>query len=149
MSLSRDILLGNRKVYICYDYDNDRNYRSLLFSLTKNSRFSLSFSDDIFKDFIYSDIGNIKAALAKKIGESTHTLVVVGKDANTLHRDHNIIGHKNWFNYEIAKSKEFGKKIVAVKIDPKFESPEQLLSSKVKWVKSLNIDEIIDAIDNR
>ena len=148
MSFWRDLLIGNRKVFISFDYDNDKQYKFLLTAITKNPRFSLDFSDNSSREVNSNDIGRIKAALSRKIGESTHTLVLIGQYANSLHKDHKLIGYRNWINYEVAKSKEFGKKIVAVKLNPNFASPEELLRSGVTWVKSFNIDNITAAIDN-
>lgn len=146
MSLSRDILLGNKKVFVCFDYDNDRNYKNQLYAIARTPRFSVNFCDELYKEIAPSDIGSLKAMLSKKIGESTHTLVIIGEYANALHRDYTIIGYKNWINYEIARSREMGKKLIAVKLDPAFDPPEELLNSKVKWVDSFNVESIIAAI---
>ena len=57
-----------------------------------------------------------------------------------------MIGYKNWQNFEIAKSKENGNKIIAIKIDKSFESPEELLESGASWAYSFEIEAIMKAV---
>ena len=64
------------------------------------------------------------------------------------HKDHKEIGHKNWLNYEVAKSKEHKNKLVAVKLDKSNESPEELLNSGASWAMSFTQDSIVKALDN-
>ena len=43
---------------------------------------------------------------------TTHVIVIVGKEANKLHKDRELIGYRNWQNFEIAKAKELGKNLL-------------------------------------
>ena len=95
-----------------------------------------------------SSYDRIKAALTRKINQSTYTLVIVGKEANKRHKDWREIGYKNWINYEIAKSKEKGNKIVAVKIDKSYESPDELMGAGASCAMSFTQDAILKALDN-
>lgn len=89
-----------------------------------------------------------KAGFIKKINEANYTLVLVGKEANKQHKDHKEIGYKNWINYEIAKSKEHKNKLVGVKLDKAYESPEQLLNSGASWALSFTQEAIVKALND-
>ena len=54
----------------------------------------------------------------------------------------------NWINFEIAKSKEAGNKLVGVKIKSTNESPEELLNSGASWAMSFEKDAILNALSN-
>ena len=85
--------------------------------------------------------------MTRRINTTTYTLVIVGKEANTQHKDHVAIGYKNWINFEIAKSKEHKNNLVAVKIDKSYESPDELMGSGAKWAMSFTQDSIIKALN--
>lgn len=71
--------------------------------------------------------------------------MIVGKYANTRHKDYLAIGYRNWQNYEIAKSKEHGNKLVAVKLDRSYDSPEELLGAGASWA-TFSRDSILKAL---
>jgi hypothetical protein len=73
-------------------------------------------------------------------------LVIIGKEANKWHRDWRQIGYTNWITFEIARGKEAGKSIVAVKPDRPFESPEQLKEAGASWPMSFTDDAISKAL---
>jgi hypothetical protein len=72
--------------------------------------------------------------------------VIVVKYANSSHKDESLIGEKNWIIYEIVKSKEIGKKLIAVKIDREYTWPTELLSSNTSWAMSFNVEAITKAL---
>ncbi|SEH55777.1 hypothetical protein BAZSYMB_V2GCONTIG00825_0 [Bathymodiolus azoricus thioautotrophic gill symbiont] len=74
--------------------------------------------------------------------------MIVGKEANKKHTDSDKIGYKNWLNFEIAKSKDNGNKIVAVKLSSENESPEKLLDSGASLVIGFSEDKIIKALND-
>ena len=37
--------MAKRKIFISYDYDNDRNYKNMLLAWDKNQEFDFGFSD--------------------------------------------------------------------------------------------------------
>ena len=115
-----------KRVFVSFDYENDGHYKFLLEAWDANKTFDFVFTDHSSGEINSKDIGRVKAALAAKIGAATHTFVIIGKEANKLHKDEHLIGYRNWMNFEIAKSKQLEKKIVAVKIDRSYESPEEL-----------------------
>lgn len=137
-----------KRVFISFDYDHDKNYRYLLAALAKNSRSDIEF-DDLTPEEIQSyDIGRIKAVLTSKIKQATHTLVIIGKYANSYHPDRDEIGERNWQWWEINKSDEEGKGFIAVKINSSNDSPEPLYGKGATWAKTFSVDSIVNAIDS-
>ena len=57
------------------------------------------------------------------------------------------IGYKNWINFEIAKSKANQNKLVVVKLDKLYESPDELLGVGAKWAMSFTQEAIIKALN--
>lgn len=140
--------MSKRKIFVSFDYENDRNYKYLLEAWNKNSEFEFEFDDKSSREINSWDIPTVKAALARKINETEYTLVIVGKEANKLHKDRNLIGYRNWQNYEIAKSKQNRNKLIAVKLNSNYESPEELLGSGASWAYSFSEEAIMKAVRN-
>lgn len=138
--------MSKRKIFVSFDFENDRNYKYLLEAWNKNSEFE--FDDKSSGEINSWDIPTVKAALARKINEAEYTLVIVGKEANKLHKDRNLIGYRNWQNYEIAKSKQNRNKLIAVKLNSNYESPEELLENGASWAYSFSEEVIMKAARN-
>jgi len=130
--------VAKKKVFISYDYDRDRNYKNLLVAWDKNDEFDFSFTDmsaDVSVDS--DDAAAIKRAISAKINATTYFLCLVGKYT-----------HKSgWVAWEIDKAKELDKKLVAVKIDREYETPNGLLNAGVSWAYSFTLDSLKRAID--
>lgn len=134
------------KVYVSFDWHNDRNYKFLLDAWNKNRNFDFKYPDGTPDEIQSNDIGRVKAALTLKIDEATHTLVIIGAYANTRHRDASQIEYKNWINFEIARSKASGNKIIGVRIKDHFALPEEILGCNATYIDGFNADEIGRAI---
>jgi hypothetical protein len=143
-----EIEMAKKKVFVSFDYENDKHYKFLLQAWDANPNFDFYFSDLSSQEINSLSIPVVKQKLSQKINEATYTLVIVGKEANKQHKDHKDIGYKNWLNYEIAKSKEHKNKLVGVKIDRTYDSPEQLLNSGASWAMSFTQDAIIKALND-
>ena len=143
-----EIEKAKKKVFVSFDYENDKHYKFLLQAWDANPNFDFYFSDLSSQEINSLSIPVVKQKLSQKINEATYTLVIVGKEANKQHKDHKDIGYKNWLNYEIAKSKEHKNKLVGVKIDRTYDSPEQLLNSGASWAMSFTQDAIIKALND-
>lgn len=141
--------MAKKKVFVSFDYEKDKQYYYLLKAWDANTDFEFSFSDYTSKEIKSDSIPVIKANLTKKINEATYTLVIVGAEANKKHKDSSEIGYKNWQNFEIAKSKLNGNKLVGVKIDSSYESPDELLGAGATWAYSFTQKAIIDALNAR
>lgn len=140
--------MAKKKVFVSFDYENDKHYKFLLEAWDANPDFDFTFSDLSSTEINSWDIPTIKSALTKKINAATYTLVIVGKEANKKHADSEEIGYRNWINFEVAKSKANKNKLVAVKLSSTNESPEELLSSGASWAMSFTRDNIIEALEN-
>jgi hypothetical protein len=140
--------MARKRVFISFDYDHDRNYRYLLTALAKNPRSDIEFDDLTPSEIQSYDIGRIKGVLTQKIQDATHTLVVIGKHANSYHPDSANIGTRNWQWWEIEKSAEKKKKFIAVKIERANSTPTPLEGKGATWAHSFKVDSILQAIDN-
>lgn len=139
--------LVRKRIFISFDYDNDRNYRYLLAALKNNPQSSIDFDDLTPGEIDTSKVDRVKAVLTTKIRNATHTLVIVGARANALHQDYVEIGTRNWQWWEIEKSKAESKRLIAVKINRSNDSPDPLLNANTKWAMSFTVEAILKAIN--
>ncbi len=138
-------MIDRRKVFVIFDYENDREYKSLLEAWVANPKYEFVFADQASRETDTQNIERTKAQLTARINEATHTLVIVGKYADTPHPKRALIGHRNWINFEIAKSRACCNKVAAVKIDPSYESPEELVTTA--WAFTFDEGSIVNALD--
>lgn len=142
------IIMAKKKVFVSFDYENDRHYKYLLDAWDANKNMEFVFND-CSSDEIHSDsVSVVKSALTRKINSCTYTLVIVGKHSNDKHADSEEIGYRNWQNFEIARSVDNSNKVVGVKIDRSYTSPEELLGIGASWAMSFSQDSIIAALNN-
>lgn len=134
------------KIFVSFDFENDRHYKYTLNMWNKNSNFEFTCNDTSPSEIQSWNIPTIKGVLTRKINEATHVVVIVGKEANKLHKDRFDIGYCNWQNFEIAKAKSLGKKIIAVQLNSLYEYPEELKNCGAIRVYSFNQDDILKAI---
>jgi len=111
-----------------------------------NPNFEFTCDDRSPSEIQTQSIAVVKNVLSRKINEATAVIVIVGGDANKLHRDWREIGYRNWQNYEVAKAKEFRKKLIAVQLNSQYEYPEELKSVRATRVYSFTQDAIIKAV---
>lgn len=139
--------MAKKKVFVSFDYTNDKHYKFLLDAWDKNKNMDFVFNDCSSDEIQSDNIPTIKAGLTRRINTTTYTLVIVGKEANKKHPDSDEIGYKNWINFEVAKSKANNNKLVAVKIDKSYESPDELLGAGASWAMSFTQEAIIKALN--
>lgn len=128
-----------KKVFISYDYDNDKHYKNLLLAWDSNKLFDFSIHDHSADVSINStDATAIKRVISRYINDATYFLVIVGKKT-----------HKSsWVKWEIEKALELNKKIVAVKTDRENISPDALMGIGASWAMSFTYVSITKAINN-
>ena len=139
--------MAKKKVFVSFDYDNDKRYKTLLKAWDANPNFDFYFSDLSSDEIKSSSVSVVKQVLSKKINEANYTVVLVGEEANKQHSDHKEIGCKNWLNYEVAKSKQHRNKLVAVKLLSTNTSPDELLNSGATWAMSFKQESIVRALN--
>lgn len=138
---------ASKKICISFDWHNDRNYRNLLGAMNANQNSPIDFIDLTPGAVNTDSVSVVKTRLNTQIRAATHTLVLVGKYANTQHKDSAAIGSLNWIWWEIEQSKLAGNKLIAVKIESTNAPPTPLLNSGAKWAMSFNVPAILKAID--
>jgi len=139
--------MAKKNVVVCFDFENDKHYRNTLKMWDANSNFEFTFNDLTPSEIQSNDIPTIKSVLTRKINQATYTLVIIGKYANSPHKDREEIGYRNWQYFEIAKSYENNNKIVAVKIDSSYTSPEEIYGKGASWAMSFTQEAIIKALN--
>lgn len=138
--------MAKPKIFVSFDFENDRHYKYTLNMWNANSSFEFTCNDKSPSEIQSWNISTIKSVLSRKIGEATHVVVIVGKEANKLHKDRIEIGYRNWQNFEIAKAKSLGKKIIAVQLNSLYEYPEELKNCGAIRVYSFNHADIVKAV---
>ena len=139
--------MAKKTVFVSFDYENDKHYKYLLEAWDANKQFDFLFADRSSGEINSNNIHIVKAALTRRINSAKRTLVIIGKEANKRHKDYKLIGYKNWINFEIARSKDNGNKLVAVKIDREYDSPDELLGAGASWAMSFTEAAIVNALD--
>jgi len=130
--------MAKRKIFISYDYDNDKHYKNLLVAWDANNEFDFSFYDQSVDVSVDSnDESAIRRIISAKISNSTYFLCIVGEKT-----------HKSeWVGWEINKAIELKKKIVAVKTSKSNTTPSGLYGVGAKWALSFTFDSIKKTID--
>ena len=141
-------MANKKKVFVSFDYENDKKYKYLLEAWDANDDFDFVFNDKTPGEINSENIGTIKAGLVTKIREATHTLVIVGEEANKKHKDSDLIGYKNWINFEVAKSIEEGNRLALVRIETGFALPEECYGGKFELREGYSEENIIAALDS-
>ena len=131
--------MTKKRIFVSYDYDNDNRYKNMLLAWNSNDDFNFEFYDESVDVSVNSDdAAAIKRVISARISNSSHFLCLIGKDT---HRS-------GWVAWEINKAVELGKKLVAVKIDSAYQSPNAILNVGASWAKSFTFDAIKKAIDD-
>jgi hypothetical protein len=124
------------KVFVSYDYDNDKHYRYLLSAWDANTAFDFEFADHSTPYIDSQDAGRIKAAISVKLTGADCLLVIVGQHTAS----------SDWVAWEIARAAELGLSLVGVKIDRAYVSPAGLTGSGAAWAYAFDRDPIVKAL---
>ena len=138
--------MAKPKIFVSFDFEKDRQYKYTLNMWNSNPNFEFTCDDRSPSEIQTESVSVVKNVLSRKINEAAVVVVIIGEDANRLHRDWREIGYRNWQNYEIAKAKELRKRLVAVQISSQYEYPEELSGVNATRVYSFTQDAIIKAV---
>lgn len=128
-----------KRIFISYDFDEDRHYRNLLTAWDVNDLFDFEFYDASLKIAVDSENATyVRSVIKPKILRSTHLLCIVGEKAST----------SSWINWEIEKAIEAKKKLIAVKLRSTNTTPTKLLGAGATWAMSFTFDAIKKAVDS-
>ena len=132
-------MANKKKVFISYDYENDRHFKNLLLAWDAHAHFDFYISDYSADVSINSTSASaIKSTISRYINEGTIFLVIVGKKT----------AESSWIKWEIEKAVELNKKIVAVKTDRDNTTPPALYGIGASWALSFTHEAISKALDN-
>lgn len=130
--------MAKNKVFIGYDYDNDKAAKDRLLGWDANKEFDFSSYDRPFDVAVDSpEAVAIKQDLAARIGDCSHFLCIIGKETY----------HDNWMAWEIRKAVELKKKLVAAKTDSTNNSPTTMQGVGASWSTMFNFDSIKKAMN--
>lgn len=131
--------MAKRKIFISFDYDNDRHYKNLLVAWDRNKHFDFSFYDGSVTVPVNSEsAGPIRRVISRRISACPRFLCIVGEKTC----------RSNWVSWEIDKAVEMNRRIIAVKTDRRNISPSNLLNTGAAWALSFSFDAIKRALDN-
>jgi hypothetical protein len=127
-----------KRVFISFDYDNDRHYKNLLLAWNANKDFDFELYDASLKVAINSeDAKYIKTLIKPKIVAAGYLLCIVGKEAGT----------NDWIRWETQTAVDAGKKLIGVKLEKSNTSPPELLNNNATWAMSFTFDAIKKAVE--
>jgi hypothetical protein len=130
--------VAKKRIFISYDYDNDRHYKNMLLAWDKNNEFDFELYDGSLKVAIDStDAAYIKSKIRPLIEKATHLLCIVCT----------ACGNNKWIEWEVQTAVNLKKKLIGVKIEKSCTSPAVLLNNGAKWALSFNFDAIKKAVD--
>ena len=130
--------MAKRRVFISFDYDNDRHYKNLLVAWDKNDLFDFSFYDGSVTVPVNSEqAGPIRRVISQRISNCPRLLCIVGSETHT----------SAWVTWEIEKAVELKKSIIAVKTAKANRTPEALYGVGAKWALSFTLESIKKAVD--
>lgn len=131
-------IMAKKKVFVSFDYDEDKHYKLLLQAWDANKKFYFNFNDQSVTNPIDSNKSSrIKAGITNKMNDSTYCLIIIGKHT-----------HKSkWVSWEIENAHKLGLKLVAVKIDKSYKTPDALYDKNASWAMKFKQDSIIDAME--
>jgi hypothetical protein len=128
----------SKKIFISYDYDNDKHYKNLLLAWDSNKEFDFNFYDTSIDVSVNSkDVSYIKSVIKERIKASSIFLLLVGEKTSK----------SNWIEWEINTAIELQKELVAVKIDNEYSPPSNIYGHGASWAKSFTFDAIKKAIE--
>lgn len=130
--------MAKRRVFISFDYDNDRHYKNLLVAWDKNKAFDFGFYDGSVTVPVNSpNAAPVRRVISQRIGDCPRFLCIVGK---RTHRS-------DWVAWEIDKAVELKRRVIAVKTDPTNKTPANLFGIGATWALSFKFDSIKKALE--
>ena len=129
--------MATKKVFVSYDYDNDKHYKNLLLAWDAHRDIDFYLNDHSIDVSVNStNASTIKQAISAKINAATYFLCIVGEKTK----------NSSWVDWEISKAVELKKKIAAVKTSKDNSTPAGLYNVGASWALSFNFDAIKDTL---
>ena len=132
-------IMAKKRIFVSYDYDNDKHYKDLLVAWDANSEFDFISHDESVDAAVNSDdTAAIRRLISARISHATYFLCLIGKETYK----------SEWITWEINKAIEFEKKLIAVKIKSGNMSPSAIVNVGACWAVSFAFEFIKKAIEN-
>ena len=130
--------MAKNKVFISYDYDNDKASKDRLLGWDTGKEFDFSSYDQPIGIAVDSEeAAAVKQDLAARIGDASCFLCIVGKESY----------RSGWVAWEARKAVELKKKLVAAKTDSINNSPSALQRVGASWSAMFNFESIKKAMN--
>jgi hypothetical protein len=138
--------MDSTHVFVSFDFVHDKDHRNLPIALSRAPDPFICFDCLTDDEANLNNVATAKAVRSQKIGQASHTLVVVGTNANKFHANHKEIGTRNWQWWEIEESDRQDKILIAVRLAPANPLPNVLFGKNPGWAKAPTVDDILVAI---
>jgi len=131
--------MARARIFVSFDYDNDRHYKNLLVAWDKNDLFDFTFYDSSVTVPVNSEnAAYIRSVIKQKIKSATHLLAIIGTETYK----------SSWCTWEIETAVALGKQIVAVKTAASNTSPSCIFGVGATWAKSFTFAAIRKAVES-
>lgn len=125
------------RVYVIFKGE-DLSHMETLQSWDVNQEFEFVFDRELPRFGIHTPAGKeLKEELKAKIKTMTHLICIIGK--NTADND--------WINYQVQQASVTGRKVIAVRLNTGYKSPNALLNFGATWAKDFTFDAIKIAVE--
>ena len=84
--------MAKPKIFVSFDFEKDRQYKYTLNMWNSNPNFEFTCDDRSPSEIQTESVSVVKNVLSRKINEATVVVVIIGEDANRLHKDWREIG---------------------------------------------------------
>lgn len=128
-----------KKIYICYDHENDECYKKKLeeWDVAKEFEFTSKLSannGELPPDMMNSEAYREK--IRNKIAQASYVICLIGKNTR----------HSEWVKWEIDEAIKQKKKIIAAKTERLNTPPSCFLHPKTVWANPFTFEGIKEAI---
>ena len=130
--------MAKKKIFISYDYENDKHYKNLLVVWDKNNLFDFIFYDASVDVSVNSeDAEYIKRVIKDRINSASYFLCIIGRQTYK----------SGWVAWEINTAINLYRKIIVVKTEQSNTSLNEISDIGASWAKSFTFESIKNAIE--
>jgi hypothetical protein len=129
--------MSKPRIYVIFKPD-DMKYMDQLLAWDVNKEFDFFFEPALPRFGIHTPDGKQhKEVLKEKIKTMTHLLCIIGKQT----------ADNDWINYQVQTASVTGRKVIAVRLDTGYKSPNALLNFGATWAKDFTFEAIKAAVE--
>jgi len=125
------------RIYVIFKGE-DLPHMETIESWDVNKEYDFTYDKELPRFGIHTPAGKeLKEELKAKIKTFTHLICIIGK--NTADND--------WINWQVQTASVTGRKVIAVRLNTSYKSPNALLNFGATWSKGFSFDQIKAAIE--